>query len=221
MSCLEILRTCERYSDSSNRIQYYCLFTASLWAYAREKLQELGEEEEEEEEEEGEEEEGEEEEGKICNFNDAEHDPFLCVCRLPVRPDARRRQADERAAAPGGGTLLRDQGRVVAVLLLRVRSGDRREGDGDGAVVVHDDGNGAGSEGGQEEESGRQAEGGAVVEGGLPEVLLGAVGASHQHLQAHRTNQVGKVHRDRPGGVLPAAGSGEGDSTEEAFGRVL
>ncbi len=43
LSCLEVLRTCERYSDSSNKIQYYCLFTASLWAYAREKLMELGE----------------------------------------------------------------------------------------------------------------------------------------------------------------------------------
>lgn len=39
---LQVLLTCDRYSDSSNRIQYYCLFTASLWAYAREKLQELG-----------------------------------------------------------------------------------------------------------------------------------------------------------------------------------
>jgi hypothetical protein len=42
LSCLEILLTCEQYSDSSNRIQLYCLYTASLWAYARLKLQELG-----------------------------------------------------------------------------------------------------------------------------------------------------------------------------------
>ncbi len=42
LSCLEILLTCEQYSDSSNRIQLYCLYTASLWAYARVKLQELG-----------------------------------------------------------------------------------------------------------------------------------------------------------------------------------
>ena len=43
LSCLEVLLTCEQYSDdSSNKIQYYCLFTASLWAYAREKLANLG-----------------------------------------------------------------------------------------------------------------------------------------------------------------------------------
>jgi len=42
LSCLEVLLACEKYSDSSNRLQYYCLFTASLWSYAREKLYELG-----------------------------------------------------------------------------------------------------------------------------------------------------------------------------------
>eukprot|EP00094_Tigriopus_californicus_P010596 TCALIF_10222-PA protein Name:"Similar to TRAPPC10 Trafficking protein particle complex subunit 10 (Homo sapiens)" AED:0.34 eAED:0.37 QI:23/0/0/0.54/1/0.90/11/0/941 len=43
LSCLEILLTYEKYSDSSNRIQLYCLHTASLWEYARSKLLELGE----------------------------------------------------------------------------------------------------------------------------------------------------------------------------------
>lgn len=42
LSCLEILLTYEKYSDSSNRIQLYCLHTASLWEYARNKLLELG-----------------------------------------------------------------------------------------------------------------------------------------------------------------------------------
>ena len=42
LSCLEILLTCEQHSDASNRIQLYCLYTASLWTYAREKLEELG-----------------------------------------------------------------------------------------------------------------------------------------------------------------------------------
>ena len=42
LSCLEILLTCEKSSDASNRIQLYCLNTASLWEYAREKLVELG-----------------------------------------------------------------------------------------------------------------------------------------------------------------------------------
>ena len=41
LSCLEVLRTCERYSDSSE-METYSLQTASLWAYAREKLLHLG-----------------------------------------------------------------------------------------------------------------------------------------------------------------------------------
>ena len=42
LSCLEILLTCERCSDQDNRIQLYCLYTAALRSYAREKLEELG-----------------------------------------------------------------------------------------------------------------------------------------------------------------------------------
>ena len=42
LSCLEVLRTCERYSDSSE-MENYSLQTANLWAYAREKLLHLGE----------------------------------------------------------------------------------------------------------------------------------------------------------------------------------
>ena len=49
LSCLEVLIACEEShsADSaaggSSKIAYYSLFTASLWAYAREKLLELGE----------------------------------------------------------------------------------------------------------------------------------------------------------------------------------
>ena len=42
LSCLEILLACEKSSDAANRIQLYCLYTASLWEYAREKLMQLG-----------------------------------------------------------------------------------------------------------------------------------------------------------------------------------
>jgi hypothetical protein len=42
LSCLEVLAACDEYSDSSNRIQLYCLFTAAMWQYAREKLKDIG-----------------------------------------------------------------------------------------------------------------------------------------------------------------------------------
>lgn len=41
LSCLEVLETCEKFSDTS-QIKSYSLYTAGLWAYAREKLHELG-----------------------------------------------------------------------------------------------------------------------------------------------------------------------------------
>ncbi|KAK3926180.1 Trafficking protein particle complex subunit 10 [Frankliniella fusca] len=42
LGCLEVLRTCEQFNDST-QVQKYSRFTASLWAYASEKLKELGE----------------------------------------------------------------------------------------------------------------------------------------------------------------------------------
>ncbi|XP_077981439.1 trafficking protein particle complex subunit 10-like [Glandiceps talaboti] len=41
LSCLEVLQMCERYGTSS-QVDAYTHYTASLWAYAREKLHELG-----------------------------------------------------------------------------------------------------------------------------------------------------------------------------------
>lgn len=41
LSCLEILQSCERFSDSS-QVEAYSLYTVELWAYAREKLHDLG-----------------------------------------------------------------------------------------------------------------------------------------------------------------------------------
>lgn len=41
LSCLEILQTCERFNDS-NQGNAYSLYTANLWAYARSKMQFLG-----------------------------------------------------------------------------------------------------------------------------------------------------------------------------------
>ena len=37
LSCLEVLNTCERFSDSSH-VTSYTLYTASLWEYARKKV---------------------------------------------------------------------------------------------------------------------------------------------------------------------------------------
>ncbi|XP_038059010.1 trafficking protein particle complex subunit 10-like isoform X2 [Patiria miniata] len=42
LSCLEVLQSCEKYTDSSN-VENYSHFTASLWVYAQTKLRELGE----------------------------------------------------------------------------------------------------------------------------------------------------------------------------------
>ncbi|XP_044735186.1 trafficking protein particle complex subunit 10 isoform X2 [Chrysoperla carnea] len=42
LACLEVLHTCEKYNDSE-QVKAYSLYTADLWAYAREKLQILGE----------------------------------------------------------------------------------------------------------------------------------------------------------------------------------
>ncbi|XP_067013704.2 trafficking protein particle complex subunit 10 [Anabrus simplex] len=42
LCCLEVLHTCERFNDSG-QVEAYSLYTASLWAYARDKLRELGE----------------------------------------------------------------------------------------------------------------------------------------------------------------------------------
>ncbi|GAB6032525.1 Trafficking protein particle complex subunit 10 [Chamberlinius hualienensis] len=42
LSCLEILQTCEKFHDST-QVEAYSLYTAGLWAYARDKLRELGE----------------------------------------------------------------------------------------------------------------------------------------------------------------------------------
>lgn len=42
LGCLEVLRTCEQFNDST-QVQKYSRFTASLWAYASDKLKELGE----------------------------------------------------------------------------------------------------------------------------------------------------------------------------------
>lgn len=43
LSCLEVLVTCARYSDAGGQqVNQYCLYTAGLWAYARDKLLELG-----------------------------------------------------------------------------------------------------------------------------------------------------------------------------------
>ncbi|XP_054722855.1 LOW QUALITY PROTEIN: trafficking protein particle complex subunit 10-like [Uloborus diversus] len=41
LSCFEVLRTCEKFSDQS-QIKEYSLYCAGLWAYAREKLHDLG-----------------------------------------------------------------------------------------------------------------------------------------------------------------------------------
>lgn len=41
LSCLEVLQTCERFSDSM-QMESYSLYTASLWEYTRQKFQELG-----------------------------------------------------------------------------------------------------------------------------------------------------------------------------------
>ena len=42
LSCLEVLVTCARYSDAGGQqVNQYCLYTAGLWAYARDKLLEL------------------------------------------------------------------------------------------------------------------------------------------------------------------------------------
>ncbi|XP_033635509.1 trafficking protein particle complex subunit 10-like [Asterias rubens] len=42
LSCLEVLQSCEKYTDSSN-VENYSHYTASLWVYAQTKLRELGE----------------------------------------------------------------------------------------------------------------------------------------------------------------------------------
>ncbi|XP_069695323.1 trafficking protein particle complex subunit 10 isoform X2 [Periplaneta americana] len=42
LCCLEVLHTCERFNDSG-QVEAYSLYTASLWAYARDKLRDLGE----------------------------------------------------------------------------------------------------------------------------------------------------------------------------------
>ncbi|GLH14883.1 Uncharacterized protein GBIM_19313 [Gryllus bimaculatus] len=41
LCCLEVLHTCERFNDSG-QVEAYSLYTASLWAYARDKLRDLG-----------------------------------------------------------------------------------------------------------------------------------------------------------------------------------
>ncbi|XP_021932391.1 trafficking protein particle complex subunit 10 isoform X2 [Zootermopsis nevadensis] len=41
LCCLEVLQTCERFNDSG-QVEAYSLYTASLWAYARDKLRDLG-----------------------------------------------------------------------------------------------------------------------------------------------------------------------------------
>uniref|UniRef100_A0A1B6CSP2 Uncharacterized protein n=2 Tax=Clastoptera arizonana TaxID=38151 RepID=A0A1B6CSP2_9HEMI len=42
LCCLEVLHTCEKFHDSS-QVEAFSLYTAGLWAYARDKLGELGE----------------------------------------------------------------------------------------------------------------------------------------------------------------------------------
>ncbi|XP_039289601.1 trafficking protein particle complex subunit 10 [Nilaparvata lugens] len=42
LCCREVLQTCEKFNDSG-QIEAYSLYTAALWAYARDKLNELGE----------------------------------------------------------------------------------------------------------------------------------------------------------------------------------
>ncbi|XP_075227904.1 SIDL trafficking protein particle complex subunit 10 [Lycorma delicatula] len=42
LCCREVLQTCEKYNDSG-QVEAYSLYTAALWAYARDKLGELGE----------------------------------------------------------------------------------------------------------------------------------------------------------------------------------
>lgn len=42
LCCLEVLHTCEKFNDSG-QVEAYSLYTAGLWAYARDKLAELGE----------------------------------------------------------------------------------------------------------------------------------------------------------------------------------
>jgi hypothetical protein len=37
LCCLEVLQTCERFNDSG-QVEAYSLYTASLWAYARDKV---------------------------------------------------------------------------------------------------------------------------------------------------------------------------------------
>jgi hypothetical protein len=37
LCCLEVLHTCERFNDSG-QVEAYSLYTASLWAYARDKV---------------------------------------------------------------------------------------------------------------------------------------------------------------------------------------
>jgi hypothetical protein len=37
LCCLEVLHTCERFSDSG-QVEAYSLYTASLWAYAQDKV---------------------------------------------------------------------------------------------------------------------------------------------------------------------------------------
>ncbi|KAJ9595260.1 hypothetical protein L9F63_013448, partial [Diploptera punctata] len=41
LCCLEVLHTCERFNDSG-QVEAYSLYTASLWAYSRDKLRDLG-----------------------------------------------------------------------------------------------------------------------------------------------------------------------------------
>ena len=42
LSALEVLKTCQEFQASTNQVQQYCLYTAELWSYCREKLLQLG-----------------------------------------------------------------------------------------------------------------------------------------------------------------------------------
>jgi len=44
LSALEVLKTCQEFSQNSsnNQVQQYCLATAQLWSYCREKMLQLG-----------------------------------------------------------------------------------------------------------------------------------------------------------------------------------
>ena len=43
LSALEVLNTCQEFGEAStNQVQQFCLYTAELWSYCREKLLHLG-----------------------------------------------------------------------------------------------------------------------------------------------------------------------------------